>query len=72
MGKYFFVYVTHISCIVSSSNWKMIKDMNRHNVRHMWDRNRYDSNSFLLWQGLRFALMLHFSISTNIVHKKVT
>ena len=25
---------------------------------------------FLLWQGLTFALMFHFSISTNIVNKK--
>ena len=25
---------------------------------------------FLLWQGLMFALMFHFSISTNIVNKK--
>ena len=26
---------------------------------------------FLLWQGLTSALMIHFSISTNIVNKKV-
>ena len=25
---------------------------------------------FLLWQGLTFALMFHFLISTNIVNKK--
>ena len=25
---------------------------------------------FLLWQGLTFALMFHFSISANIVNKK--
>ena len=26
---------------------------------------------FLLWQGLTFALMFHFSISTNNVNKNV-
>ena len=26
--------------------------------------------AFLLWQGLTFALMFHFSIFTNIVNKK--
>ena len=40
--------------------------MNRLGVCHMWDRNR---NSFLLLQGLTSALMIHFSISTNIVNK---
>ena len=40
--------------------------MNRHGVCHMWD----DEYSFLLCQGLTFALMFHFSISTNIVNKK--
>ena len=44
----FVVYVTHISCIVSSSNWIMIgyragfNHMNRHGVRHMWGRKSYD------------------------------
>ena len=44
----FVVYVTHISCIVSSSNWIMIgyravfNHMNRHGICHMWDRNRYN------------------------------
>ena len=45
--------------------------MYRHGVCHVWDRNRYVYNSFLLKQGLTFALMFHFSISTNIVYKKV-
>ena len=47
--------------------------MNRYDACHLWDRNRYDLNSFffiLLWQGLMSVLMFHFSISTNIVNKK--
>ena len=46
--------------------------MYRHGVCHKWDRNRYDLNSSLLWQWLMFALMFHFSITANIVIKKVT
>ena len=34
-------------------------------------QNSLKLKQILLWQGLTFALMFHFSISTNIVNKKV-
>ena len=48
--------------------------MNRHDVCHMWDRNRYDQKVccffLLLLLGIKAALMIYFSVATNIVNKK--
>ena len=72
----FVVYVTHISCIVYSSNWIMIGYWA---VSTIWigmafaicetETITINAVFFLLWQGLTLALTFHFSISNNIVNK---
>ena len=72
----FVVYVTQISCIVSSSNWIMIGYRAVLTIRMgisfpiCGTETVTIKTVFLQWQVLTFALMFHFSISTNIVNKK--
>ena len=80
LGQYglttFVVYVTHINCIVSSSNWIMIGYRAVLTIRigmtfAICGTETVTSKAvFWLWQGLMSALMFHFLISTNIVNKK--
>ena len=44
--------------------------MNRHGVCLCGTETVTIKTVFLLWQGLTFAFMFHFTISTNIVNKK--
>ena len=44
--------------------------MNRHGVCHMWDRNRYDSNSFVCYGKVNVCFYVLFLDFTQIVNKK--
>ena len=59
----FVVYVTHISCIVSSSNWikSGFNHMNRHGVLPYMGQKPLRLKQFLLWQGL--TLRICFNVS---------
>ena len=54
------------------NNWikSGFNHMNRLGICHMWDRTVTIKTVFLLRQGLTFAFMFHFTISTNVVNKK--